>query len=220
MALVMTAAVLQLVVGASLTLSAPVSFSQTPQALVDRAEADFSAGRIAESVAGFDRLIVLVPSTAPILWQRGIGLYFLGRFDECAAQFASYYSVNPTDVENAAWHFLCVARGQSPERARAGLLHAGPDPRIMRAEIYEMLRGRLTTADLVAAAATSVPVAQFYAHLYSGLYFDALGDRRSALAETTLAASDQFRSEGGFMNVVARVHLDMLRRSESGRDLR
>jgi lipoprotein NlpI len=219
MALVMTAAVLQLVVRASLILSAPVSSSQTPQALVDRAEADFSAGRIAESVAGFDRLIVLVPSTAPILWQRGIGLYFLGRYDECAAQFASYYSVNPTDIENAAWHFLCVARGQSPERARAGLLHAGPDPRIMRTEIYEMLRGRLTPADLAAAAA-SVPVAQFYAHLYAGLYFEALGDRRSALAETTLAASDQFRSEGGFMNVVARVHLDMLRRSESGRDLR
>jgi hypothetical protein len=31
-------------------------------------------------------------------------------------------TVNPNDVENAAWHFLCVARAESPEKARAALL--------------------------------------------------------------------------------------------------
>jgi lipoprotein NlpI len=191
---------------------------QTPQALVDRAEAEFGAGRVAESVATFDELAALVPSVAPALWQRGIGLYLLGRYDDCARQFASYYAQNAGDLENASWHFLCVVRSQSLERARADLLRAGPDPRILRTEIYEMMRGTISPAELVAFAAQSVPVAQFYAHLYAGLYLDAVGDRRAALAEMAIAASDTFRSEGGFMNVVARVDLALMRRSELIRD--
>ena len=209
----MAVALLRLVTVALLVVFTPGPRLQTPQAMVDQAEVDFERGRIAESVKGFDRLIDLVPSVAPVLWQRGIGLYYLGRYDECAGQFASYYTVNPTDVENAAWHFFCVARGQSLDKARTGLLRAGPDPRILRSEIYEMLRGRVSPADVIASAAVSVPVAQFYAHFYAGLYFEAVGDRRSALEHITAAASEQYRSEGGFMNVVARVHLEILRRA-------
>ena len=203
-----------------LALPAPRLDPQTPQALVDRAEAEFGAGHIAESVATYDELTALVPSVAPILWQRGIGLYLLGRYDDCARQFASYYAENAGDLENASWHFLCVVRGQSLARARADFWRAGPDPRILRTEIYEMMRGAITPDELVAIAAQSVPVAQFYSHLYAGLYLDAVGDRRRAIAEMTIAASDQFRSEGGFMNVVARVDLAIMQRSEFVHDLR
>jgi lipoprotein NlpI len=97
-----------------------------PQDIADRAEADFIAGRVAESVAGFDRLAAMVPSAAPGFWQRGIGLYYLGRYDDCAAQFAAFYKEDPTDLENAAWHFLCVTRAKSVAEARGAMLQAGP----------------------------------------------------------------------------------------------
>ena len=197
------------IVVALVALLAPMLRAQAPADIADRAEADFSAGRIAESVAGYDRLRALVPSVAPVLWQRGIGLYYLGRYDECAAQFAADFAVNPTDLENATWHFLCVSRAQSPERARAALLNAGPDRRVMRTEIYEMLRGRTTPAELVAEAEKSYPIVQFYAHLYVGLYLEALGDRPGSLEQIRLAASDEYRVLGGFMSTVAQVHLKM-----------
>ena len=183
---------------------------QTPQALVDRAEADFAAGRIAESVGSFDKLAALVPDAAPMLWQRGIGLYYLGRFRECAAQFASFHAANPADVESAVWHFACVARAESPDRAKAALLAAGPDGRIMRTAIYEMFRGRRSPAEIVEAAEVSVGTARFYAAFYAGLYSEVTGDRQAALAYITSAASDAYRSVGGFMNIVAQVHFARL----------
>ena len=85
----------------------------------NRAVSDFKAGRIAESAAGFDRVAKLAPGSAPQLWQRGIALYYAGRYKECREQFESHRTVNPDDVENAAWHFLCVARAESPAKAKA-----------------------------------------------------------------------------------------------------
>jgi lipoprotein NlpI len=195
----------------SLGVVAPAGFAQTPQALVDRAEAAFEAQRFEETVALFDELVRLVPDAAPGLWQRGIALYQLGRYGECTAQFAAYFAVNERDLENATWHFLCAARAGSPARAREMLLSAGPDPRIMRTQIYGMLRGDMTPEALVALAETSVPVAEFYAYLYAGLYREVAGDAPGALVYLERAASDRYRDEGGFMNVVARVHAARLR---------
>lgn len=101
---------------ANLLLMAVICQAQTerPQPVFDRAVADFQAGRISESVSGFDRLAKLVPDAVPQLWQRGVALYYAGRYQDCRAQFESHRTVNPNDVENSAWHFLCVARGESP----------------------------------------------------------------------------------------------------------
>ena len=92
---------------------------QSPQAIMNRAVATFEKGRFAESATAFDEVAKMVPEQAPQLWQRGIALYYAGRYDGCRRQFESHRTVNPDDVENAAWHFLCVARGESPAKARA-----------------------------------------------------------------------------------------------------
>jgi tetratricopeptide (TPR) repeat protein len=201
---------------ASLTfafLLGPILLSaQSPQDLVDRAEVAFAEGRFADSVALFDELARLVPDAAPTLWQRGIALYELGRFPECASQFASFHALDPTDLENASWHLLCAARAGSLEKARGAALRAGPDPRIMRSAVYAALLGRITAENLVELAETSVDVAHFYGYLYAGLLREVQGDRIGAVEYLTVAASDRYRSHGGFMNVVARVHLDQLRR--------
>jgi lipoprotein NlpI len=185
---------------------------QQPQAVFDRAVADFQAGRIAESAAGFDTLVKLAPNVAPQLWQRGIALYYAGRYQDCRQQFESHRTVNPNDVENAAWHFLCVARGESPAKARTALLPVGRDSRTPMGEIYEMFRGTLKP-DEVLAAAGSEPGAQFYAHLYLALYFESLGDKKGTLEHMTIAASDRYRM-GGYMHGVARVHLALLQRGK------
>ena len=184
---------------------------ERPSAVLDRAVAQFSAGNVVESAATFDNLVRLEPAYAPFLWQRGIALYYAARYADCRAQFESHRTVNPSDVENAAWHFLCVARAESPERARAALLPVGPDDRVPMREIYQMFRGTMTPEAVLAASGTS-PQARFYAHLYIGLFSEATGDNTRALEEIRAAAGDQYAAAGGYMHTVARVHLARLAR--------
>ena len=188
-------------------LAAPLTAQRAPSAreILDRAIDDFLAGRIAESVAGFDQVVKLAPEAAPQLWQRGIALYYAGRYRDCRAQFESHRTVNPNDVENPAWHFLCVARAESPEKARAALLPVGPDQRSPMREIYQMFKGTMTP-DAVLKAAGAEPSSQFFAELYVGLYYDALNDAARAREHLTSAASPRFADAGGYMYRVANLH--------------
>jgi len=182
---------------------------QDPSALLDAAVADFERGRIDDSVAKFDQLVAVAPRAMPQLWQRGIALYYAGRYDDCRKQFEAHRTVNPDDVENAAWHFLCVARAESAERARAGLLPVGPDARVPMREVLELFRGKMTTEQVMAAAGTSLS-GQFYGNLYIGLYYEAIGDNARARTALEAAASDRYSSAGGYMHMVARVHVSRL----------
>ena len=190
-----------------------VAAQERPQEILDRAMADFKSSRIKESVAGFDRVAHLAPNFAPQLWQRGIALYYVGRYKDCRRQFESHRKVNPNDVENAAWHFLCVARAESPEKAKAALLPVGPDSRVPMAEIYQMFRGSLTPEQVLAAAGSRLE-SQFCAHLYVGLYYEAIGDKSRVLEHISAAAQDRFAEAGDYMHTVARVHLGVLQRNE------
>jgi lipoprotein NlpI len=194
------------VTGLTAMLLAIPAHAQHPQAIVDRAEEDFASGRIAEAVAGFDRLAALDPEAAPWMWQRGIGLYYLGRFEACAAQFAAYQGVNPGDLESAVWHVACAARLRSLDEARVTMFPPGRDVRVMRAEIYQMFAGRLPPSAVVDRAGFIADVALFYAHFYAGLYSEVTGDGPAAARHLREAASDRFADVGGFMNAVARVH--------------
>jgi lipoprotein NlpI len=98
---------------------------QDPRALLDEAVSEFAAGRVEASLERFDQLVDVDPDGMPYLWHRGIALYYAERWDDCRAQFEAHRVVNPSDVENAAWHFLCVARQESPARARELLLPGG-----------------------------------------------------------------------------------------------
>ena len=184
---------------------------EEPRAILDRAVSDFEGGRIAQSAAGFDTLIDVFPSIAPQLWQRGITLYYAGRYNDCREQFELHRTVNPADVENAAWHFLCVARAESAAKARAALLPVGPDARVPMRQIYDMFRGELTPEQVIEAAGAQAS-ARFYAHLYVALYFEASQDEGQALEHIAAAAADRFASVGGYMHTVAKVHLGILTR--------
>ena len=196
---------LTLLFAVSLAMATPGAQAPSAQAVFERAVADFLGGRVAESVAGFDTLARLDPGRAPQLWQRGIALYYVGRYQDCRSQFESHRTVNPNDVENAAWHFLCVARADSVQRARAALLPVGPDARTPMRQVYEMFRGDLTPEAVMTAAGTR-PDGQFYGHLYVGLYAEALGNTNLALEHIKAAADDRY-TMGGYMHAVANLHL-------------
>lgn len=185
---------------------------QDPNALLDRAVDEFERGRIESSVAAFDELVKVAPRAMPQLWQRGIALYYAGRFDDCRKQFEAHRTVNPNDVENAAWHFLCVARAETPQKAKAALLPVGPDARVPMREVYELYRGAMTP-DQVLRAAGSNPSGQFYGNLYVGLYYEATGDAARARTVLEVAAQDRFAPLGGYMHMVATVHVARLQSS-------
>ncbi len=179
---------------------------QSVRAMLDRAIDDFRAGRIEQSLAGFDRVALLSPAEAPYLWQRGIAQYYAGKFRDCRDMFISHRTVNPDDVENAVWHFLCVAKAESPDAARKQILPVGPDARVPMREVYQMFQGRMTQAQVMTAAGSN-PTAQFFARLYVGLYLEAAGDAAAGRAQIEIAAEERFIRVGGYMHDVARVHL-------------
>jgi lipoprotein NlpI len=179
--------------------------NESPREVLDRAISDFLAGRVAESVKGFDRVVALAPDAAPELWQRGIALYYVGRYQDCRRQFESHRTVNPNDVENPAWHFLCVAHQESAEKARAALLPVGPDQRSPMREVYEMFKGAMPP-DAVLKAAGQSSSARFFAELYVGLYYEATGNKTAGITHLKAAASEQYANAGGYMHRVATLH--------------
>jgi len=170
-----------------------------------RGESHFRLAHIDESIADFDRVIEAEPAQAPHHWQRGISLYYAARYADCRAQFEQHQTVNPHDVENGAWHFLCAARASSFEQARKALLPIEGDGRRPMAEVYRMYRGELTPEEVLAAAEQAGDDrARFYAHLYIGLFFEARGEVERSAEHIRRAA--ELAQVGGYMGDVALVH--------------
>ncbi|MFT5291777.1 MAG: lipoprotein NlpI, partial [Planctomycetota bacterium] len=176
-----------------------------------RGDEHLLAGRFDEAIADFDAFLEAEPEYDPQHWRRGIAYYYAGRYEEGAAQFVRHRTVNPDDVENAAWHFLCLARATTVEEARAAILPVGPDQRDPMRRVYELFAGRATPQDVLEKASSSPQRdAVFFAHLYLGLYHDALGETIKAREHIELAATTHGRSH--YMGGVARVHASLLRK--------
>jgi lipoprotein NlpI len=180
-----------------------------------RGSEQFKLGHVAESLADFDRFLALRPEGRAAHWKRGLSCYYAGQIDEGRKQFEAGDEVYHDDVENAAWHFLCVARLSGLDKARASLLKIGKDRRVPLMELYALYAGRAKPDDVLAAARAGQPgdaelnERLFYAHLYLGLYADVTGDREQALADLNRAVEDH--KIGHYMWDVARLHRDVLR---------
>lgn len=172
-----------------------------------RGELHFQNGRIAECLVDFDRVVQLIPAQAPHHWQRGIACYYAGRYAEGAAQFELHRTVNPEDVENAVWHFLCVARapGGSVEVARDKLIPIRGDRRVPMKQIHDLYAGKSAPEAVLAAGTEGGDLGKFYADLYVGLYYEALGKAAESLQHIALAAVNPRANH--YMGDVARTHL-------------
>jgi hypothetical protein len=179
-----------------------------PAALFNEAVRLFFAAQPVESAKAFDQLVLARPGSEPELWQRGLALYYAGRFDDGRRQFELHRTVNPADVENVAWHFACVARDQGADAARQAIIPVGADARVPMREVLELFAGRAEPAAVLAAAEAGPEEARrnqrCFAHLYLGLYFEAIGDDDRARRHM-LEAAGPFAMDH-FMGRVAQLH--------------
>ena len=177
-----------------------------------RAVCYFNLGEFKKSVADFDRYIEKNPTHEPRYWQRGISHYYAKMFKEGRKQFEVHQTVNSQDVENAVWHFLCVARDESIEKAKEGLIEIQADTRIPMMKVHELFTGSATVDDVLKQAEKGagkiseekLKIQRFYAHLYLGLYYEAYQKMDLAKKHIQLAATKY--SVPGYMGDVARVH--------------
>lgn len=174
----------------------------------------FKLGHIEASLKDFDKTIELMPAQAPHDWQRGISLYYAGKYDLGRKQFEDHQKVNPQDVENAVWHFLCVAKERDLDTARKTLIPIRRDSRIPLMEVYALFGGAGSEDAVLKAAQAGKPTnlelkeRLFYAHLYLGLYDDITGKAAEAADHLRKAATDYYQDN--YMGDVARVHLALL----------
>ncbi len=181
-----------------------------------RGGAHFKLGHVKEALADFDKFLDLRPEKKEDHWQRGIALYYAGRYEDGKEQFKLGDKVFANDVENAAWHYLCNARANGVEKARKELLKIGKDARVPLMEVYALYAGKAKPEDVLAAAKAGGPKGEkltermFYGHLYLGLYYEAAGDKKKAREHIVKAADDY--PIGHYMGDVARVHRDLLKK--------
>lgn len=189
---------------------APVSAQETKSHFTKGAE-HFFAGRIKESLVEWDAQVKEDPSSLAGHWQRGLALYYAERFKEGRAQFEEHQKVNPEDVENAVWHFLCVTKAENVEAARKAYIPITHDTRVPMKEIHALYAGKGTEEAVLKAAAAREGITDVardlqrcYAHLYLGLYHEALGEPDAAKVHMLKAAT--LAPASNYMGQVAVVH--------------
>ena len=85
------------------------------------------------------------------------------------------------------------------------------------AQVHQLFAGKARPEDVLTAAKAAPAQARgsepiFYAHLYLGIYFEAIGDAKQARDYILKAAGRA--SENGYMGDVARVHAENFTRIE------
>jgi lipoprotein NlpI len=180
------------------------------RALHLRGMVQYMRGKFKESVADFDKVIELEPKRYDLYWQRGIALYYVGRYEDGEKQFKNDEKSSESDVENTFWHWMCKYKKDGEKAAHTALLKTGKDSRAPMNEVLGLIQGKLKPeAVLKAAEEDGKKASLFYGHLYLGLYHDVKGDRKKALEHLELAAGKYHL--GNYMHEVARVHRDWLK---------
>ncbi len=177
-------------------------FAQAPADYQREGEEAFRQGKFAESVAAFDKVIAALPDQAPHHWQRGISLYYAGRFADCKAQFELHRAVNPEDFENAAFHMLCAARVEGFKEAQKKLIPIRGDTRVPMSQLHALWKGEGSVDNVLNAAAGSRG-GTFYAYLYLALFEETRGNPDKAKTYARRAAE---LAPQDYMGDVARIH--------------
>jgi lipoprotein NlpI len=170
--------------------------TKTPDQWMEEGIAAFFDARIKDSAKAFDEVVKAVPQAKPQLWQRGLALYYSGRYQDGRDQFETHQTANSNDVENAVWHFLCVARLDGIEAARKTLIPIEGDTRVPMKQVHDLFAGKGSVQNVLIAAEEGDNPSPLqrnhlcYAHLYLGLYFEALGDESKAKNHIVKAATD------------------------------
>lgn len=169
----------------------------------------FRKGDVLGSLVEFDKAIELDPRQKAYLWQRGLSLYYLDRYDEGAEQFRLDVAQNPNDTEESIWCFLCEAQLYGVDGARKRFLEVGRDPRPVMREAYNMFKDGGDPEKTVAAFLSGQPNEYFYASLYVGLYYESQNEPDAAKAHLIAACQSPYGSRtDDYMAALAKVHCE------------
>ncbi|RYQ90147.1 hypothetical protein Ahy_B09g096400 isoform C [Arachis hypogaea] len=142
----------------------------------------FRQGDVSGSLVEFDRAIELDPRQKAYLWQRGLSLYYLDRFEEGAEQFRLDVAQNPNDTEESIWCFLCEAQLYGVDEARKRYL-----------EVAAFSSGRTNEF--------------FYASLYAGLYYESQNETDAAKIHMVAACQSPYgQRSDDYMASLSKVH--------------
>ncbi|MFS7946203.1 putative tetratricopeptide-like helical domain superfamily [Helianthus anomalus] len=167
----------------------------------------FRQGDVAGSVAEFDNAMKLDPRQKAYLWQRGLSLYYLDRFEEGAEQFRIDVAQNPNDTEESIWCFLCEAQLYGAAEARKNFLKVGRDPRPVMREAYNMFRDGGDPEKLVDAFSKGRESEYFYASLYAGLYYESQNEADKAKVHIVASCKSPYgQRSDDYMASLAKVH--------------
>ncbi|KAI3448535.1 hypothetical protein Pfo_005200 [Paulownia fortunei] len=167
----------------------------------------FRQGDVLGSLVEFDKAIELDPRQKAYLWQRGLSLYYLNRFEEGAEQFRLDVAQNPNDTEESIWCFLCEAQLYGVDEARRRFLEVDTDPRPVMREAYRMFKDGGDPEKLVAAFSGGRENEFFYASLYAGLYYESQNKSDEAKLHLIAACKSPYGSRSDdYMASLAKVH--------------
>lgn len=186
-----------------------LSYKNDARATLIAGDLYLRSGKIKAAVTQFERYLEMVPEDKPELWQYGIALAFANQFDEGRQLFELHREANPNDVENAAWHFLCVAKLSGISEANKLILPAPGDSRVPMSQILSLLNDGdeqqvIDAVEQLPPGTRRREEAEFYGNLYLGLYADAAGN--AAKAKQFIGKAAKF-VPSNYMSDVARVYL-------------
>lgn len=138
----------------------------------------FRQGDVLGSLVEFDKAIELDTRQKAYLWQRGLSLYYVDRFEEGADQFRIDVAQNPNDTEESIWCFLCEAQLYGVDEARKRFLEVLVYNQEWRSiGIQDPLCGKLITCLKMAVTQKSLPLhfqmdrgMSIFMHLYMPVY--------------------------------------------------
>ena len=178
-----------------------------------RGEAYFKLAKIKESIADFDAYLKIRPKQDPHHWQRGISCYYANEFKKGYEQFERHQVVNSNDVENAVWHYLCLARAKGVQEAKKKLIPIVGDGRIPMMEVHALFGGKSTPQKILAKARAGDVKGErlerqlFYAHLYLGIWYET--NKEFKLRDKYIGLAAAVADQHGYMGDVARVHAEL-----------
>ncbi|KAJ7973312.1 Tetratricopeptide repeat (TPR)-like superfamily protein [Quillaja saponaria] len=167
----------------------------------------FREGDVSGSLVEFDKAIELDPRQKAYLWQRGLSLYYLDRFEEGAEQFRLDVAQNPNDTEESMWCFLCEAQLYGVDEARSRFLEVGRDPRPVMRGAYNLFKDGGDPEKLVAEFTSGRENDYFYASLYAGLYYESEKKVDASKLHILAASQSQYgQRSDDYMAALAKVH--------------
>lgn len=175
--------------------------------------AEFMRGDIRAALEAWDRQVEVHKASFAPHWQRGIALYYAGRYREGREQFEAYQAVDGNDVENSVWKLMCEAReeGRGLAKGRKSMLPIGLDRRVPMMEVLNLFAGK-STIENVKSQTLRAPQNQgdkpkFYESLYLGLFEDLQGNGETAIGY--FARAMELEPASVYMREVGRVHRDL-----------